>query len=101
MVRSASASTDSPSAVEPTTSQNSALTTLRCSRPRPSTRAPHAGQNLEESAASYPHAAQVATAGVYDQSTLTISSGLESPLREMMRGFVKLTRPASAVSRLA
>ena len=31
---------------------------------RPSARAPHSGQNLKEAAASYPHAAQVATARV-------------------------------------
>jgi hypothetical protein len=51
----------SPSAVEPLTSQKSAVTVLRCSRARPSTRAPRSGQNLTEPAASYPHSAQVAT----------------------------------------
>ena len=33
IVRNASGSTDSPSAVEPVTSQNSTVTVLRCTRP--------------------------------------------------------------------
>jgi hypothetical protein len=62
--RSASASTDSPSAAEPTTSQNRTVTTLRCSRDRPSDRAPHSGQNLKETSALYPHSGQLAMLAV-------------------------------------
>ena len=44
--RNASGSVDSPSAVDPTTSQNSTVTTFRCSPDPPPSTAPHASQNL-------------------------------------------------------
>src|SRR3954465_6287606 len=60
IVRNASGSTRSPSAVEPVTSQNRTVTTLRCSAATWST-APHSLQNFDASGFSAPQRAQTAT----------------------------------------
>ena len=50
--RNASGSVDSPSFVEPVTSQNSTVTVFRCSRPATvAAAAPHSGQNLKPGSA--------------------------------------------------
>ena len=61
--RSASGSVDSPSAVEPTTSQNSTVTTFRCSPEPPPSAAPHASQNRAAALFSWPQVAQTGTEG--------------------------------------
>src|SRR5262245_9393129 len=69
MVRSASGSTDSPSAVEPARSQKSTVTTLRYSRPRASSAAsgsPHELQKLESGGFLRPQLGQVITVEAYD-----------------------------------
>src|SRR5262245_24904436 len=61
--RSASGSTDSPSAVDPTRSQKSTVTTLRCSRAgsEPASSAPHALQKRASSALARPQLGQSGT----------------------------------------
>src|SRR5215470_14841717 len=69
MDRSASGSTDSPSAVEPARSQKSTVTTLRYSRPCASSAAsgsPHELQKLESGGFSRPQLGQVITVEAYD-----------------------------------
>ena len=61
--RSASQSVDSPSAVEPTTSQNRTVTTFRCSLDPSRSSVPHASQNLAVSPFPCPQAGQTITAG--------------------------------------
>src|SRR5215510_9652209 len=62
--RRASGSRDSPSAVDPVTSANSTVTSLRTSRAgaeRSGWRAPHSGQNFVPAATSAPHSEHVRT----------------------------------------
>ena len=66
--RNASGSVDSPSAVEPVTSQNSTVTVFRCSRPPPASGAAQKPQNWKPSGFSLPQAGQAATSRVYDES---------------------------------
>src|SRR5215470_7708 len=69
MVRSASGSTDSPSAVEPARSQKSTVTTLRYSRLCASSAAsgaPQELQKLESGGFSRPQLGQVITGEAYD-----------------------------------
>jgi hypothetical protein len=64
--RNASGSVDSPSAVDPVTSQNSTVTVVRCSRLSPVRGEAHSLQNLARSGFSLPQAGQAATERVYD-----------------------------------
>ena len=59
--RNASGSVDSPSAVDPTTSQNTTVTVLRCSTPGAARGAAHASQKRAPSGFSPPHAEQTCT----------------------------------------
>ena len=64
--RNASGSVDSPSAVDPVTSQNSTVTVFRCSWLSPASGAVQNPQNWNPSGFSLPQAGQAATARVYD-----------------------------------
>jgi hypothetical protein len=61
--RSASGSVDSPSAVDPTTSQNKAVTTFRRPLDPSPNAAPHASQNFAATLFPCPQAGQTITAG--------------------------------------
>src|SRR5690348_1105298 len=84
-VRNASGSVDSPSAVEPVTSQNNTVTVLRCSRASPVSGAVQNPQNWKPSGFSLPQAGQAATARVYDDYRATLQT-VPMQLKEFLIG---------------
>ncbi len=92
--RCRSGSSCSPSAVEPTTSQNSTVTTLRCPRRDAAMpgRAPHSGQNLNAPSETYPQIEQAGTRPAYARVRLRTRYPAGGAAAPAFRGSVGASR---------